>query len=254
MSVVIHLHKKTFCNIYQHFISKIMSITRNIYIIFSNKILICDIYYSIYVYFMAVTPTLVKNTIKRRFTLNSIITNQKTSYYNPGSLHSLLSFQKNLADLLSSHKAYSKDIVIVCIGSDRATGDSLGPIVGDRLSKLNNNYTVYGTLEHPVHAKNLHTTIEQINKNHLHPFIIAIDASLGTSRHVGYVSLINGSLKPGIGVNKELPLIGDVSITGIVGISGMINQMIIQTTRLNLVMNLADFISRGLYLAGRSVT
>lgn len=184
--------------------------------------------------------------------MNALLS-QKTSYYNPDSFHSMLSFQKHLSDLLSPHNTSSRDIVIVCIGSDRATGDCLGPLVGDKLSKLNNPFTVYGTLEHPVHAKNLHETVEQIHKNHINPFIIAIDASLGTSRHVGYVSVINGALKPGIGVNKDLPLIGDVSITGIVGISGMINQMIIQTTRLNLVMHLADFISRGLYFAKRSV-
>ena len=105
---------------------------------------------------------------------------------------------------------------------------------------------MYGNLEYPVHAKNLYQTLEHIRKKHADPFIIAIDASLGSSRHVGYVSIIQGALKPGIGVDKDLPDIGDISITGIVNISGMINHMLIQTTRLGLVMNLADFISDGL--------
>lgn len=172
--------------------------------------------------------------------------NKKVSYYNPRKRESINTFQRHLSYLLSTHNAGKKDVVIICIGSDRATGDCLGPLVGDKLLKCNCPFYVYGTLEYPVHAKNLYQTLEHIRKKHSDPFIIAIDASLGSSRHVGYVSIIQGALKPGIGVDKELPDIGDISITGIVNISGMINHMLIQTTRLGLVMNLADFISDGL--------
>ena len=62
--------------------------------------------------------------------------------------------------LLKSDKALD-DVVILCIGTDRSTGDSLGPIVGYKLlnriipdsRKLTENgITVYGTLDSPVHA------------------------------------------------------------------------------------------------------
>lgn len=175
--------------------------------------------------------------------------NKKVSYYNPRKRESINTFKNHLSYLLSAHNADKKDIVIICIGSDRATGDCLGPLVGDKLSKCNCPFYVYGTLDYPVHAKNLYQTLEHVRRKHGNPFIIAIDASLGSSRHVGYVSIIQGALKPGIGVDKELPDIGDISITGIVNISGMINHMLIQTTRLGLVMNLADFISKGLSYA-----
>ena len=52
-------------------------------------------------------------------------------------------------------------IVFVCIGSDRITGDSLGPLVGHQLSRYHwKNIYVYGTLNEPVHALNLETTLE----------------------------------------------------------------------------------------------
>ena len=77
-------------------------------------------------------------------------------------------------------------------------------------------------------------------------FIVAIDASLGSSRHIGYITLGEGPLLPGAGVDKDLPCVGDLFITGIVNLSGVFNDMLLQTTRLNIVMNLADFIFNGI--------
>lgn len=182
--------------------------------------------------------TLIRNNTKE--IIKSI------NYFNPGKKNSGSNFCKQLIFLLKELNASSRDIVIICIGSDRATGDCLGPLVGDKLRKCDNPFYVYGTLENPVHAGNLPSTLDKINSVHKDPLIIAIDASLGTNRHVGFVTMGKGSLKPGIGVNKELPRVGEIFITGIVNVSGLINQMLIQTTRLSLVMQLAEFIFSGL--------
>ena len=48
-------------------------------------------------------------------------------------------------------------------------------------------------------------------------------------------------------MNKDLPKVGDLSITGIVNISGAFEFMVLQNTRLYTVMMLADAISKGLY-------
>ena len=48
-------------------------------------------------------------------------------------------------------------------------------------------------------------------------------------------------------MNKDLPKIGDLSVTGIVNISGSLEFMVLQNTRLYTVMLLADVISRGIY-------
>lgn len=152
-----------------------------------------------------------------------------------------------LEEILTRRLKHHPMAVLICIGSDRATGDCLGPIIGYKLAYYKNyhHFAVYGTLEAPVHAKNLQDTITFIKKTHKNPLIIAIDASLGTRSHIGYVTLMEGGLRPGIGVDKMLPEVGDISITGIVNLSGMVSQMLLQTTRLHIVMQMADFIVQG---------
>lgn len=167
-------------------------------------------------------------------------------YFNPADAFALNEFSKTLGNLLKKHDISNRETVIVCIGSDRATGDSLGPIVGHFLAMHQKNFHLYGTLENPVHAKNLEAALDFIRTNHKDPIIIAVDASLGIAEHVGYITIGEGSLAPGVGVSKNLPSVGDLFITGIVNLSGFGGQMLLQTTRLNLVMHLADFISKGL--------
>lgn len=150
--------------------------------------------------------------------------------------------------LSSMIQSLSKDeLVIVCIGTDRSTGDSLGPLVGTKLSNLRTRgSTVYGTLENPVHAVNLADTIEHISSHHINPTVIAIDACLGKIDSVGYINISRGPLKPGTGVNKTLPSIGDLHITGVVNVGGFMEYLVLQNTRLHLVMKMADAISRAL--------
>ena len=57
----------------------------------------------------------------------------------------------------------------------------------------------------------------------------------------------NKPLSPGAAMNKDLPQVGNLSITGIVNISGTLEFMILQNTRLFTVMLLADVISKGIY-------
>jgi len=157
------------------------------------------------------------------------------------------------------NKCYSKDktpIIILCIGTDRSTGDCLGPLIGYKLSTIlkNKEILVYGTLDEPVHAKNLSQIMEKIKCQHSAPFIIAIDASLGALDKVGYITVGQGSLRPGAGVNKNLPNVGDMYITGIVNFGGFMEYMILQNTRLNLVMKMANIITFGIQYNLRKTT
>ena len=171
----------------------------------------------------------------------------KLYYFNTKDRYSVHDFSMTLRELIQRNKYKNKQIVFLCIGSDRATGDCLGPIVGYKLSKLPQpNIILYGTLDQPVHAKNLSETMSHIYQNHRNALVIAIDASLGKSGHIGYITLGEGPLLPGAGVDKALPPVGDIFITGIVNFSGMLDHMLLQTTRLNIVMILADFICTGI--------
>ncbi|RST70973.1 spore protease YyaC [Siminovitchia acidinfaciens] len=147
-----------------------------------------------------------------------------------------------LLDLLTYHK--HQPVVIICIGTDRSTGDSLGPLVGSFLQEAGMKYFhVYGTLENPVHAMNLNEILQYVKKTYKKPFIIGIDACLGRLASIGEIKVGTGPLKPGAGVNKKLPEVGDVFITGIVNIAGHMEFVVLQNTRLNLVMKLAKKIA-----------
>jgi len=138
-----------------------------------------------------------------------------------------------------------RDVVIVCIGTDRSTGDALGPLIGSKLSAriTRERVSVYGTLDAPVHAVNLKDTITEIQTKHVNPFVIAVDACLGQLSSVGLITLANGPLKPGAGVNKVLPEVGNIHLTGIVNVGGFMEYFVLQNTRLSVVMKMADCIA-----------
>lgn len=138
------------------------------------------------------------------------------------------------------------DIVILCIGTDRSTGDCLGPLVGHKLHDIQiDNVHIFGSLEEPVHAKNLAAYLKKLSY-YKNPFIIAIDACLGKASRIGYINLKEGPLYPGAGLNKSLPSVGNISITGVVNVGGFMEVMVLQNTRLSLVMNMANIISGGI--------
>lgn len=163
---------------------------------------------------------------------------------DPACETSLALLVRRLASRLASAE---QEIVLLCIGTDRCTGDALGPLIGSQLSTSQlPTAHVYGTLEKPVHATNLGETLTQIKGRHHNPMIIAIDACLGRLDSVGNVMVGKGPLKPGAGVNKDLPAVGDMYITGIVNVGGFMDYFVLQNTRLYLITRLAKVIANGL--------
>lgn len=148
-----------------------------------------------------------------------------------------------------------KEYIIVCVGTDRSTGDALGPLTGTYLmEKRLRHMTVYGTLQDPVHATNLKDYIQLIERQHKNAFIIAIDACLGKTSSVGQIIACEGSLKPGAALNKALPPIGDIHITGVVNISGFMEYSVLQNTRLSIVVEMAKKIADVLDLVDQQLT
>lgn len=159
--------------------------------------------------------------------------------------------QRSILDHIEAHAPHPSPITVVCIGSDRSTGDALGPLVGTRLAKRvrHTGVDVKGTLERPVHAANLTENLERINSFGQPRTIIAIDACLGRTENVGTACVKSGPLKPGTGVNKSLPSIGHFHIVGVVNVGGFMEYFVLQNTRLNLVVRLADIIADATALA-----
>ncbi len=132
-----------------------------------------------------------------------------------------------------------KNVIFLCFGTDRSTGDSLGPLVGSYLEGM--GFAVVGTLENPLHAMNLHQRIKaEVSSRHT---VIAIDSTLGPLTSVGRITLASGSMQPGLGVGKDLGSYGDYRITGCVNVGGFMPYFVLQNTSLHLVMSMAKRIT-----------
>ena len=135
--------------------------------------------------------------------------------------------------------------VVVCIGSDLAIGDSLGPITGSMLQYKTQglNTFIYGTLTSPVTAKEIRTLRTFLRETHRGEQILAIDAAVGDKGDIGLIKLHDAPLLPGAGANKKLGAIGDVSIMAVVAEKSVSNYSLLNTTRLNLVYTMSEIIS-----------
>lgn len=179
----------------------------------------------------------------------------RTHYFKSGEQFSPTDFSSTLWQFIKDYykKNGPQPILFLCIGSDRITGDSLGPFIGYRLEQLLSqsaspyfHYQVLGTLSHPVHALNLTSTLHAINKHPIPHLTIAIDASIGTQESREYITLSNSPLTPGEGVNHFLPQAGQISITGIVSDESEKLPFHLHNIRLNTIIRLADCICSGL--------
>lgn len=139
-------------------------------------------------------------------------------------------------------------IVAFCIGTDRAAGDSLGPLVGSRLVSMGFE-NVMGTIDMPVHAVNIGEKIDLLYSVYDRPLVVAVDACLGIYDHIGSLSIWEGSLLPGAGVSKRLREVGDISITGIVNKWSVNGLSQLRSTRLSFVRDMSDIIAEGIYKA-----
>jgi putative sporulation protein YyaC len=154
---------------------------------------------------------------------------------------------ERIASWLQNELPQDKTIVYFCVGTNRSTGDSLGPLVGLKLSSIPElSDRVYGTVFAPVHAVNLSESIELMSKEYPDRFVVAIDASLGKFDHVGRINLEREALRPGAGVKKSLPEVGDVCVTGVVNVCGFMEYFVLQNTMLSTVLHQSDLIYEGI--------
>ncbi|MCD3319490.1 spore protease YyaC [Clostridium botulinum D/C] len=110
----------------------------------------------------------------------------------------------------------TKDTVIINIGTDRCIGDSVAPMLGTMMKEQKFPLPIYGTLDNPIHAMNIHNKIKDIYEKHPSSNIIGIDACLGDKEDVGKIILRDSPIQAGRGVGKCLPEVGDYSIVAIV--------------------------------------
>lgn len=158
------------------------------------------------------------------------------------SEHSSLGIFQSLKDC----NLENKRPFFICIGSDLILGDSLGPLVGTFLKNKNIRSYIYGTLNFPITAKEIEYARTYLKQMHPNSISIAVDAAVGNPDDVGLIRVFNKGLKPGLGVDKKLGVVGDISIIGVVASKSIQNYNLFNLTRLNLVYKMAERIATGI--------
>jgi len=157
----------------------------------------------------------------------------------------------NLTTVFCNEIPRDREVIFLCIGIDRSTGDCFGPLTGTLLEQLRVP-NVFGTLEKPVHAQNLAGIYAHLPEK---KYVVAVDASLGGIRELGYLKVNKSPLLPGSATGKILPSVGDISVVLIVNVAGLANYLLLQSSSLNLVWKganvLARAISTALYLINK---
>ncbi|MEJ9222140.1 spore protease YyaC [Paenibacillus glucanolyticus] len=138
-----------------------------------------------------------------------------------------------------------ESIVFLCIGTDRSTGDALGPLTGSRLAAYGFPHVI-GTLPEPCDAFNLQARLNGVPADKV---IVAIDACLGQASSVGYFFTSEGPLTPAQSVGGKLPSVGDYSVAAVVNVQGPKPYWTLQVTSLYQVMGMAEEIARQAALA-----
>ena len=154
---------------------------------------------------------------------------------------------------LTQNKAYST-VLFLCVGTDRITGDTFGPIVGYKLKRLfqnTKNIRIIGDLENTVCDNNIEAVIDDICRKYSNPFIISIDSALSCNEeNIGRIIVKKGGISLGKSLGKEQYIIGDMAIKGVVAKNlknPRQNLKLLQNIPLNHVMKMADVVANGIY-------
>ena len=109
------------------------------------------------------------------------------------------------------------DYTFVCIGTNRIISDSFGPRVGKKLKQVfykNENINVYGTMENPIHLKNVEYFLKKMeNKNQ----IILIDSAIGRKEDIGNTYINRGGMEIGKAFNHSIYIPANINIKTVIG-------------------------------------
>ncbi|MDR2090356.1 MAG: spore protease YyaC [Clostridiales bacterium] len=138
--------------------------------------------------------------------------------------------------------------VVMCIGSDRVSGDLLGPAVGRKLiEEYNLRAYVYGTTGRNINGANIDFYDGFIREIHKESKVVAVDACLGSGREIGKIKIGYRGVGAGYAVRKAGKRYGDVGIVGIVAENAEDNVMQLISVEVSLIEEMSGRIAE--YLA-----
>lgn len=152
-------------------------------------------------------------------------------------------------------KTQNTQPVFMCIGTEKVFSDSLGPRVGTMLNeRMANPAFVYGLCDQNITAENLLYSYNFIKALHPHSPIVVIDAAVGSVDQIGKIQICDGGIIPGAATNKNLPVVGDIGIVGIVAEKGMGDFYTLNSAKDRLVGKVAQFIADSIVAATKSAS
>jgi putative sporulation protein YyaC len=125
-------------------------------------------------------------------------------------------------------------LVMLCIGTDRSTGDAYGPLLGTALSEQGWP-GVIGTMEAPCDAVRLSTDAASIP---MEAVVIAFDACLGKEDDIGLFAIADGPLTPAAATGGKHGPVGHYSIAAVVGRKSVKPLWELQSASLRQVMDM----------------
>lgn len=139
-----------------------------------------------------------------------------------------------------------KNVAFVFIGTDANVGDSLAPMAGSLINRAGAGIFYYGDLTRPITAKDVPFIVDYVKNAHPQSKIVVIDAAVGKKEDVGCIKILPRSIRPGLGVNKRLPPIGDVSVIGVISERSQSNLAMLGYAKVSNVYCMAKAIAEGI--------
>lgn len=131
-------------------------------------------------------------------------------------------------------------LLFLCIGTDRSSGDSFGPLTGTLLKEAGFD-GVIGDLERPCDAETWGERMKELERLCASGkrMVVALDAGLGTEHNSGMFVIRRGPLEAGRSMKLGLPPVGMYSIAAIVNSNRANPYTVLQTTPLGRVLTMS---------------
>jgi putative sporulation protein YyaC len=114
-------------------------------------------------------------------------------------------------------KSGKKNVVLLCIGCCTAIGDSLGPLVGEKVVNSFKHIKAYGTPNNEINGRTYREYYSKIIRKNPCSFYIAVDAMISSNYSIGSLVYSETPIYPCKGFGVQSLSMGNVSIKGSIG-------------------------------------
>ena len=161
-------------------------------------------------------------------------------------LHFVKELETGINDLCENYT----NVVILCIGTIKIVGDSVGPLIGENIKNMENKYIqVYGTIKKTINFNNAKILLTEIFSKYKNPYVITIDAALANKESIGKIFLNKGYIKIGKALEKSICFYSNLNVKCVVGEntnSKMQNLIELKNVNEKEVRKIANMVSWGL--------